>query len=511
MTRTPPKIRLSALCAVCLACGLLAAVPRAPAQGDPPEGSLIGSIKIPGPQELARLPEASIAHRDGRQIQGEILAEDNYRLILNIDGIRTEVLRVDINSMRRLPPALDRFEAVRASIPVSDVESRLALIEWLRRRKLYTRALAETDVVLSAEPGNPSALRMRTWLEAQIRLQQKVQKEPAAGSADDEGRARALDVIRARGGRKTPQADLPTLNDEQINRIRVYEVDLDNPPRMVVSRETLERLFERYGAAPMMPQTKSGRDALARRPADEILELMFKLKARELYPEVRVLSDPESLRVFRERIHGRGGWLINSCGSVRCHGGTESGTFQLVTKRAFSDEAVYTNFFILDNYRLADGTPLIDYDEPDRSPLLLMGTRRDQSSRPHPPTQADRGPMAWKPLFNSTTDAKFRQAADWIRLLYRPRPDYGIEYALPGPPAAEPDRAPPEPFADAPERVPSPAPPTPDATDAESPTPEPAPNQSPKPETDPTRQPATKPESDPTTGPGSGPKTGPDG
>lgn len=407
---------------------MLLAMPCALAQDGDPSPARAAAPPIPSALELAGLPEAVIAHRDGREIQGEILEEDGYRLILNLNGIRTEVLRVDINSMRRLRSALERYQTVRGSIPQSDVESRLALIEWLRRRKLYAQALDEVGVVLQADPANPSGLRTRTWLEAQIRLQRVA---PAA-DPDEGGNAQSLDVIRTRGARTTAQADLPTLTKEQINRIRVYEVDLDHPPRMVVSRETIERLFAGYGASAMMPQTVSGREALARRPAHEILELMFKLKAREMYPEIRVLSDPASLKTFRDRIHGRGGWLINSCGSVRCHGGLESGPFQLVTKRAFSDEAVYTNFYILDNFTLSDGTPLIDFDEPDRSPLLLMATRRDNSAHPHPETKAERGPLAWRPIFNSTEDPGFRTAASWIRSLYRPRPDYGIDYALPG-------------------------------------------------------------------------------
>ena len=44
----------------------------------------------------------------------------------------------------------------------------------------------------------------------------------------------------------------------------------------------------------------------------------------------------------------------------------------LASKRPSAEATVYTNFLILERYRLPDGTPMISYEEPARSPLLNL-------------------------------------------------------------------------------------------------------------------------------------------
>ncbi|MFG0306931.1 MAG: hypothetical protein ACF8Q5_12040 [Phycisphaerales bacterium JB040] len=424
---------------------------------------------------LASLPEAVINHRDGRVIRGEILEEDDYAIVVNLAGIRTEVQRSDINTIRRLPPALDRYESLRATLPPDDAEARIALADWLRDRRLFAEAYREVRDALEIDPGNAQARRLEQWLDAQLRMR-RVQPTPEEDRPDRD-RAESLDLIRDRDARPSPRAALPLLSDDDVNIIRVYEVDFTDPPRMRISRETLEKLYAAYPGSPALPATSEEREQLARRPAHEILDLMFQLKARDLYPEAQIFEDPEALQTFREELHGRTGWLINSCASVRCHGGNDAGWFRLATERAHSTNTVYTNFYILDHTRLPDGTPLIDHDEPEQSPLLQFATRRDNASRPHPPTGADRGPRAWRPVFTSTSDTRFRKAVAWIRSLYRPRPDYGIDYPVPLPPDAagqsdphQSDRS--SPFSPAEQGTPdpdpanptTPTPPTPDPT-----------------------------------------------
>jgi len=393
---------------------------------DPPRSSPIEALA------MASLPEAVINHRDGRVIRGEILEEDDYKIVINVAGIRTTVQRSDINTIRRLPPALDRYRAMRDTLPADDAEARIVLADWLRDRRLFAEAYREIRDALDIDPGNAAARRLEQWLDAQLRMR-RVQQQEAPAEADPD-RAETLDLIRDRDARPSPRAVLPLLSDEDVNTIRVYEVNLADPPRMRVTRETLEKLYAAYPGSPVLPSTSEGREQLARRPAHEILDLVFQLKARDLYPEVQVLEDPEALKKFREELHGRAGWLINSCASVRCHGGNDAGWFKLATERAHSTNTVYTNFYILDHTTLSDGTPLINHDEPEQSPLLQFATRRDNAARPHPPTGADRGPLAWRPVFPSTNDSRFRDTVGWIRTLYRPRPDYGIEYPVPAPP-----------------------------------------------------------------------------
>ena len=98
----------------------------------------------------------------------------------------------------------------------------------------------------------------------------------------------------------------------------------------------------------------------------------------------------------------------------------------------WEDEVLY--FLILDRYRLADGKPLIDYEEPAKSPLLQLALPREHSLNPHPaiPGEESRSDL-WRPFFRSTDDRAFVRAVEWIKSMYRPRPEYPISYSPPGP------------------------------------------------------------------------------
>ena len=101
--------------------------------------------------------------------------------------------------------------------------------------------------------------------------------------------------------------------------------------------------------------------------------------------------------------------------------------------RPNSDAAVYTNFLILDRFQLSDGRSLIDYQDPAHSPLVQMGLPRENATTPHPkvPGASARSDL-WKPVFESTDDKRFTDAMEWIKSMYRPRPQYPIPYEPPG-------------------------------------------------------------------------------
>ena len=75
-----------------------------------------------------------------------------------------------------------------------------------------------------------------------------------------------------------------------------------------------------------------------------------------------------------------------------------------------------------------------------------MALSRSASLTPHPDVGRGPGSRGWRPVFRSTEDRRFQQAVDWIRSMYRPRPDYPIDYQPPLPAGARPagaDTAPP--------------------------------------------------------------------
>src|SRR5690606_17060649 len=110
-----------------------------------------------------------------------------------------------------------------------------------------------------------------------------------------------------------------------------------------------------YASSDQVPATRAQRERLLSAPPADILRLMFRLQAREFYPRVQVLEDPRAIELFKDNIHGFGGWLTNACATTRCHGGAEAGRLYLNARRPNSDATTYTNLLILDRFRLADG------------------------------------------------------------------------------------------------------------------------------------------------------------
>jgi len=102
-----------------------------------------------------------------------------------------------------------------------------------------------------------------------------------------------------------------------------------------------------------------------------------------------------------------------------------------------SDATIYTNLLILERFKLRDGTPLINYDKPEDSPLLQMALPRESSIYPHPEVTSRSGRRNAPEQFRSTEDVQFQRALDWIRAMYQPRPDYPIDYAPPLPRSAQ--------------------------------------------------------------------------
>ncbi len=415
-------------------------------------GALAGSLSLgsigaavqdvgttPPPTTERVVPDELVVMLDnGRRIQGLLVGQDRETLTLRVEGVDTPIRRASIRGMETLPPILDRYRAMRRAIEPDDTASLIILAAWLRDRGLYREALSEIDPVVRLEPFNSEARELERWLRAQVALEGRRADRPPTRTPGRRADPRPDDP---ESERPVPRAAarFPTLTPEQINTIRVYEVDLAEPPRMRVDRTVVEELIRAYAGESEIPATQAGRNRLLRADASEILELMFSLRARAFYPRVQVLEDPPAIAMFRETVHGAGGWLTNACASSRCHGGEHAGRLYLNNRRANSDATVYTNLLILDRFELADGTPLIDYTRPSRSPLLHMALAREVSLYPHPEVPG-RGGLGWRPVFRSTDDRGFERTVAWIDAMYTPRIGYPVDYTPPQP-SPEPEPA----------------------------------------------------------------------
>lgn len=384
-------------------------------QAEPPEPA---SAVEPSDEEGERLPEVILLLRDGRRLEG-VLVEENAdgAVTLRVGRIDTTFEARQVDRVLVLPPVRARYEQMRGAVPDDDTERLLVLVEWLRGHGELVLALVELESILEREPDHPDAQRLNREVRAELALRE-LRRSPIEGP----------DL----GGGAEPPAEFPLLTPDQINLLKVFEIDLSRPPKLEVSRETIDRLIERYPGSPVVPTTPEGRQALYRKPAADIVDRLFRIQARDLYPEIRVTGDPDAFARFRQDIHA--GWLITGCATSSCHGGQAAGRLWLHNKHRASEATVYTNFLILDRWRLGDeeSTPLINYDDPASSPLLQMGLPRDRSLFPHPEVSTGPG-SAWKPIFRATDDVRYQRAVEWIRSMYTPRPEYPIEYSPPVP------------------------------------------------------------------------------
>lgn len=361
----------------------------------------------------------------GRALEGELIGEAHDHLRLRIAGIETRIQRDRIASVQQRPSVEEFYRRQRAELADEDVEGRYRLAYELYARGALDLALRETRAVL--RHGGEAAGEQRIARLERAILSQRQMSGELAGEAPR--LAQAAPAARPAAGAPDEEEELPRLSQEDINRIRVYEVDLNERPRIAVPRATLNNFLDEYAAHDSVPTDRRGRSQFLRAEGYQQLAIMFDARAREFYGDVVVRDEPEHLRDFRRRIHRQ--YVLNYCATNQCHGGEEApGNLQLV--RDTATDAVYTNFYILHSYENEDGY-MIDRARPEESLLLQYGLAQNAAQTPHPQVRG------WRARFNDPSARFFSEYADFIDSLWRPRPDYGIDYHPPGMPEPEDD------------------------------------------------------------------------
>ncbi|MFN7022323.1 MAG: hypothetical protein ACK4WH_13475 [Phycisphaerales bacterium] len=399
-----------------LCCAVVVGVltPSLLAQAPPAESAQPAPMPPPSPEP--ELPEVNVQLRNGQRITGLLLDATREQITLRIAGISTRLPMDEVEKYDLLPPIMQRYAQLRDSIG-DDPDQIVHLVEWLQAREKYALALTEAQRALAINPEHGAARRLKAVLEQQVLLRLKGRPQTPADPAAAPESANPPPPTRG---------EFPLLTPEQIRLIKIYEIDLRDKPRLNIPRSAVERMLAAYSGHPLVPVTREGREAILRKPPTEILDLMFRLQARDFYPQVDVIDQPRVMKVFRDDIQRT--WLM-SCATNACHGGTEAGRLILHNRAPNSEQSVYTNFLILNRFVIDRGFPLINWDNPERSPLLQYGLPRDDSLFPHPAVpRGASGHDAWKPEFRSVEDKQFKRAVEWIQSLYRPRPTYPINY-----------------------------------------------------------------------------------
>lgn len=408
--------------------------------------------------KIARMEyEIVLVMRDGQRLVGTLVEQTRDWFTLRIAGVEARVPTETVERIELQKPLRQRYEQMRSLIDDGDVERLLLVAEWLRSVGMFEEAITEVDHVLRVEPFNDRARQLRDLVSRQIEMRDRREQrererresagnsrsapaEPApVGSGEEPVESEEQADAAEAAGRRVPlghRRDFPLLSEGQVNLMKIYELDLRDPPRLLIERSTIDKLLQRFAGSTLLPSTKVERDRFYRKPPEEILDLMFQLQARDLYGEVRVLGGVKSMELFRDHVQIT--WLLQNCSTSGCHGDANASGLTFHRRRPGSDQSVYTNFLILDRYRTSDGQALINWQTPDRSLLLQMGMNRDNAFRPHPEVKG------WRAVFRNPSDRRFRQTVEWIESMYRPRTDAPIEYDPPG----ESSRAAPAPSAE---------------------------------------------------------------
>lgn len=358
--------------------------------------------------------------RDGQSREGIIIEDDFEHVIIEVEGIRTRLLREAVDRVILKPTFQQQYEQFVSTLDPTLPQRTILMCRWLIDQRRYDLAKKHLEEMLAEadDPRKlPEASRLLRVVDAQLALQADALEANAAGEEAD----RSLSLPEDDSAVNMEEFSGGLLSRDDVNLIRVYEIDFENPPRVSVRPETIRQLISDYITHPAMPSSQSERTKLYRADPIDVVKLMFEVRARELYGEVRVHTEPESMNIFRRRVHDN--WLLNNCTS--CHSGPDAGRFFL-HRRGYQDERVrYTNFLILERLELDSQWPLINYSEPEMSLIIQHGLPRDEARLPHPDVPN------WQPVFTRSRDRLKRESIRWIESMMQPRPVYPVDYEPP--------------------------------------------------------------------------------
>jgi hypothetical protein len=378
---------------------------------------------------------------DGQTREGTILEDHFDYVLMEIKGIKAKLRRQTVDHVVLQPTLEERYAQAKAALQPGNHETHLAICRWLYDQRRYDLARTELLDLLNQDE-IPEARKLLNQVEAQIALAQPPPPEhgadpsslpsspasmPEIGPGGVEPGTGVPELEKKKSGPVYPMSILPSeiITREDVNIIRVYEIDFDprHSSRITISPDTIRELIEKYGSSKLVPASQSGRNALFREDPMEIAHLMFDLRAREMYPQIQVNSEPYALNLFRQRVHD--GWLVNNCGNTQCHGGLNAGAFFLHNRNSKDERVRYTNMLILERLKLDPEWPLVNYEHPDDSLIIQYGLPRDMARKPHPLVKD------WKPVFTPSAPKLRDGTVEWISAMMQPRPEYPVKYEPP--------------------------------------------------------------------------------
>jgi hypothetical protein len=369
---------------------------------------------------LAR--RAVVTTADGRQLEGEVLSDNDEGVTLEIAGIRTPIARDQVKDVQYKASVEDEFKTRRAAIKDDDATARYELAYWLYQQKRYDLAAQELADMAKRFPDDEQVRLLARAVEREQRMLDE-QREAAAPKPTPTP-APAPGATTVRPAPNSTNAGDARLTKEDINLIRVYDVDLGSVRALNVPHGVLNDFIDKYSAEDQSLRGKDNQNALRRASETTKLAKIFERRAREFYPLVTVSDDPPQLRLFKQSVHTP--YVLNYCGTANCHGSDAApGGYYVFRQNPREDRTIYSNFLTL--YRTETGNGyLVDVERPEDSLLLHYGMRPEQAGVVHPQV------TGWKPQILSTDDVTYRSILAWIRSYRGIRQKYPITYNPPG-------------------------------------------------------------------------------
>ena len=305
---------------------------------------------------------------------------------------------------------LEQYQQRRAALNRESRDEWYNLASWLMEQRKYDLVLKEVDELLERYPDEN-----RGWQLREILLKRKPNDQTPRRNPTLKPKTPRTGSARRKDERLTKQ---------QINLIKLWELDFSTRPHVIVPRKTIDELFKKYAHRDLVPTGTRARRRFRGLKDYEQARLLRKLDARDLMKQVHVADDPPALLMFRNKIHLP--YVISYCGTRHCHGGDEAKALWLTRAKPKEERTAYTNFLILNAYESSTGY-MIDRDKPDLSLLTQFGLPSDESRMPHPKTRG------WKAHYYNRDDPRFVRTIRWIRSLARPliAKNYGVAYTIP--------------------------------------------------------------------------------
>ncbi len=384
-----------------------------------PKARLLQVVRLVKPRPGQR---GVVVLRNGQIRRGIILEDTFEHVLMEIEGIRARLVREAVDHVELEPTFDERYAAFKASLKPQMEREHFALCRWLVEERRYDLAQVELRELLTASEV-PEARRLLRIVDAQLALGQRAAERARTNGRKSDPKD-PLDTDRT-SGPVYEQDLLPDtiITHEDVNLIRVLEIDFNHPPKVVVGPDTIRALVEGYATSPLIPANQADRTAMFKADSIDIVRLIFELRARELYPQIQVVSEPRALNLFRQRVHDT--WLMNNCATTRCHGGVHAGPLFLHRRHSKDARVRYTNLLILERLEANPDWPLINYDHPEMSLIIQHGLPRSEARLPHPKVRG------WKPVFGPGRHRLKRAALEWIRAMMQPRSEYPVEYEPP--------------------------------------------------------------------------------